>query len=98
MESLYLYCSAAQRGTPHKESARSTAFTYHTTQNSNIVATLVHAAKRVGAWLNQSSDRRERAYEEAYLAESTDRYDLEYRMRELARANPQPSWMSGLSR
>ncbi len=42
----------------------STAFTYHTTQNSNIIATLVHAAKRVGAWLNQSSDRRERAYEE----------------------------------
>ena len=76
----------------------STAFTYHTTHNSNIIATLVHAAKRVGAWLNHSSDRRERAYEEAYLAESTDRYDLEYRMRELARANPQPSWMSGLSR
>ncbi len=76
----------------------STTFTYHTTQNNNIIATLAQVAKRVGTWLAQSSDHRERAYEEAYLAESTDRYDLEYRMRELARANPQPSWMSGLSR
>ena len=76
----------------------STAFTYHTTQNNNIVATLVHAAKRLGTWLAQNSDHRERASEEAYLAESTDRYDLEDRMRELARANPQPRWMSGLSR
>ena len=76
----------------------STAFTYHTTQNNNIVATLVHAAKRLGTWLAQNSDHRERAYEEAYLAESTDRYDLEYRMRELSRAHPQPSWMSGLGR
>ena len=33
-------------------------------------------------------ERRERAYEEAYLAESTDRYDLEYRMRELASPRP----------
>ncbi|MBG6221240.1 MULTISPECIES: DUF3563 family protein [unclassified Janthinobacterium] len=76
----------------------STAFTYHTTQHNNIVATLILTAKRLGTWLKQRSERRERAVEEAYLAESTDRYDLEYRMRELARANPQPSWMSGLSR
>ncbi|OFJ50264.1 hypothetical protein BA896_014785 [Janthinobacterium lividum] len=59
---------------------------------------MVLTAKRLGTWLKQRSERRERAVEEAYLAESTDRYDLEYRMRELARANPQPSWMSGLSR
>ena len=30
----------------------STAFTYHTTQNNHIVATLAHAAKRLGALLN----------------------------------------------
>nr|WP_242404671.1 DUF3563 family protein [Janthinobacterium agaricidamnosum] len=52
----------------------------------------------MAAFLSGGSDHRERAYEEAYLAESTDRYDLEFRMRELARANPQPSWMTGLGR
>ena len=76
----------------------STAFTYHTTQNNNFIATLAQAAKRLGNWLVLNGDHRERAYEEAYLAESTDRYDLEYRMRELSRAHPQPSWMSGLGR
>lgn len=53
---------------------------------------------RVYAALAQTADDRERAYEEAYLAESSDRYDLEFRMRELARANPQPYWMAGLHR
>lgn len=35
--------------------------------------------------LTESSKRREREREEAYLAESTDIYDLEYRIRELDR-------------
>ena len=76
----------------------STTFMYHSTPSNNIVATLTSIVKGITAFLSQGPDHRERAYEEAYLAESTDRYDLEYRMRELARANPQPSWMSGLSR
>ncbi|KAB8042514.1 DUF3563 family protein [Janthinobacterium aquaticum] len=75
-----------------------TTFSYHTTNSNNIVATLAAVLKRASAYLLQSDDHRERAYEEAYLAESTDRYDLEYRMRELSRSNPHPSWMSGLSR
>ncbi|MFM9434777.1 hypothetical protein ACFDR9_001839 [Janthinobacterium sp. CG_23.3] len=53
---------------------------------------------RAKAALAQSAESRERAYEEAYLSESVDRYDLEFRMRELARANPQPYWMTGLGR
>ena len=76
----------------------STTFSYHSTQSNNIVATVATALKRLGAYLSHSTDHRERAYEEAYLAESADRYDLEFRMRELARANPQPTWMSGLGR
>ncbi|MET3130074.1 hypothetical protein AAKU55_000315 [Oxalobacteraceae bacterium GrIS 1.11] len=53
---------------------------------------------RIGAFLAHGAERRECSYEEAYLAESSDRYDLEFRMRELARANPQPYWMTGLGR
>ena len=53
---------------------------------------------RAYAALTQSAETRERAYEDAYLSESVDRYDLEFRMRELARANPQPYWMTGLGR
>ena len=40
------------------------------------------------------SERRERERRDAYLAESTDLYDLEYRMRELDRnTQPVPAWM-----
>ncbi len=53
---------------------------------------------RVHTALTQTPEDRERAYEEAYLSESVDRYDLEFRMRELSRANPQPLWMAGLHR
>ncbi len=76
----------------------STTFIYHSTPSNHLVAALSNIVKAIGAFLSQSPDHRERAYEEAYLAESTDRYDLEYRMRELSRAHPQPSWMSGLGR
>jgi hypothetical protein len=41
----------------------------------------------IRASLAQSADDRERAREEAYLAEATDQYDLEFRMRELDRKN-----------
>ena len=36
-------------------------------------------------FLSKNSEQREREREEAYLAQSTDRYDLEYRMRKLDR-------------
>jgi hypothetical protein len=42
-------------------------------------------------YLAESPERREREREDAYLAESTDIYDLEYRMRELDRRNRQRS-------
>lgn len=45
--------------------------------------------------LLESSERREQERKEAYLAGSTDLYDLEYRMRELERQDRrQPAWMS----
>jgi hypothetical protein len=46
--------------------------------------------------LTESSECREWRRREAYLAESTDIYDLEYRMRELDRKDQsKPAWMSG---
>lgn len=65
---------------------------------ADAVSTVRAALSRVRTFLTQSAEHRERAYEEAYLSESVDRYDLEFRMRELARANPQPYWMTGLGR
>lgn len=41
----------------------------------------------------ESTERRERERREAYLAQSTDIYDLEYRLRELDREFT-PPWMS----
>lgn len=47
----------------------------------------------------ESGERREWKRREAYLAESTDIYDLEYRMRELDRKDQsKPAWMSGAAR
>ena len=44
----------------------------------------------------ESSERREWKRREAYLAESTDIYDLEFRMRKLDRQDQsKPAWMSG---
>lgn len=46
-------------------------------------------------YLAQSAEARQRARDEAYLAEALDCYDLEYRMRELDRARNSPShWMN----
>lgn len=46
--------------------------------------------------LAESPERRERERQEAYLAESTDLYDLEYRIRQLDRVDRSSApWMGG---
>ncbi|NRR30672.1 DUF3563 family protein [Oxalobacteraceae bacterium] len=50
---------------------------------------------RVAGLLNYDAEQRARARDEAYLAESGDRYELEFRMRELERAPHQVHWMHG---
>ena len=47
-------------------------------------------------FLTKSFDQREKERHDAYLAEATDIYDLEYRMKKLdRRASPRhPSWLS----
>lgn len=81
----------------------------HTADSSSL--TFAHAArvviKRAAAsvrahvadictYLAQSSEERQRAREEAYLAEAVDRYDLEFRMRELDRGRTsQSQWRTG---
>ena len=76
----------------------STTFMYHSTPSNNIVATLTGIVKGISAFLSQSPDHRERAYEEAYLAESTDRYDLEFRMRKQDRSHGGSYWSNGNNR
>lgn len=51
---------------------------------------------RLFLFLTQSSEAREKERDEAYLAESVDIYDLEFRQRELDRmkARRHPGWMS----
>ncbi|SAK54778.1 hypothetical protein AWB78_01416 [Caballeronia calidae] len=51
---------------------------------------------RIFLFLTKSADQRDRARDDAYLAEATDIYDLEYRMKKLDRraATRHPSWMS----
>ena len=47
--------------------------------------------------LVETPERREREGQEAYLAESTDRHDLEYRIQQLDRGNSSSApWMRGL--
>ena len=49
---------------------------------------------RLFVLLAKSADQREKEREDAYLAEATDLYDLEFRMRSLDRQKAQPaSWM-----
>lgn len=43
------------------------------------------AAAQLLTYIGQSTEERERKRQEAYLAQATDRYDLEYRIRELDR-------------
>jgi hypothetical protein len=51
---------------------------------------------RIFLFLTKSADERDRARDDAYLAEATDIYDLEYRMKKLDQrgAARQPSWMT----
>ena len=51
---------------------------------------------RIFLFLTKSADQRDRERNDAYLAEATDIYDLEYRMKKLDQraAGRQPSWMS----
>ncbi|SAL70345.1 hypothetical protein AWB71_04269 [Caballeronia peredens] len=51
---------------------------------------------RIFLFLTKSADQRDRERDDAYLAEATDIYDLEYRMKKLDQrvAARHPSWMS----
>ncbi len=66
----------------------------------DAVAAASHAVyallARVAVFFSVDSEQRARARQEAYLAESADRYELEYRMRELDRAEAKPYWLTGM--
>ena len=51
---------------------------------------------RLFLFLTQTAEERQKAYHDAYLAEATDLYDLEFRMRKLDRdaAIARPSWQT----
>jgi len=51
---------------------------------------------RIFLFLTKSADQRDRERDDAYLAEATDIYDLEYRMKKLDQRVTvrHPSWMS----
>jgi hypothetical protein len=53
--------------------------------SQELVAALRAAIAQLATYIGQSADERELKYQEAYLAQATDRYDLEYRIRELDR-------------
>lgn len=78
-----------------------TAHTHHAdfaAESHGTVLTAVRAfLTRVHKFLTDDGFERDRASREAYLAESTDRYDLELRMRELDRPQAQSYWMTGLN-
>lgn len=59
------------------------------------IAASTHAAlEYIGNAFTRSMEEGRREHDEAYLAESTDRFDLERRMRELDRGYPEKlSWM-----
>ncbi len=50
---------------------------------------------RLFLFLTKSADERKKERDDAYLAEATDLYDLEYRMRKLDRdaATPSTAWL-----
>lgn len=62
---------------------------------TNAVSALLARAVK---FFSIDSEQRERERREDYLAESADRYQLEYRMRELDRAEPQQYWLTGRGR
>lgn len=50
-----------------------------------LATALRTAAAQLATYIGQSTEERELKRQEAYLAQATDRYDLEYRIRELDR-------------
>jgi hypothetical protein len=55
----------------------------------------MYLLSRLFLFLTKSADELAKEREEAYLAEATDLYDLEFRLRRLdrAKATRHPSWM-----
>jgi hypothetical protein len=53
---------------------------------------------RIGKLFSIDAEQRDRERQEACLARSADRYELEYHMREFDRAAPGPYWLTGLGR
>jgi hypothetical protein len=53
--------------------------------SQELVTALRTATAQLATYIGQSAEERELKYQEAYLAQATDRYDLEYRIRELDR-------------
>lgn len=53
--------------------------------SQELVTALRAAVAQLATYIGQSAEERELKYQEAYLAQATDRYDLEYRIRELDR-------------
>ncbi|KMY85073.1 Flp pilus assembly protein CpaB [Candidatus Paraburkholderia calva] len=53
-------------------------------------------SSRIFLFLTKSADQRDRERDDAYLAEATDIYDLEYRMKALDKRKVarQPVWQS----
>jgi hypothetical protein len=57
----------------------------------------MYLLSRLFLFLTKSADERAKARGDAYLAEATDLYDLEFRMRKLDReaaTRRHPSWLS----
>ncbi|MEM5370671.1 DUF3563 family protein [Paraburkholderia azotifigens] len=56
----------------------------------------MYLISRLFLFLAKSYDQRAKEHNDAYLAEATDLYDLEFRMRKIDREGQmrQPSWMS----
>jgi hypothetical protein len=56
----------------------------------------MYLLSRLFLFLTKTPDQRDRERDDAYLAEATDIYDLEYRMKNLDRRGSQrhPSWLA----
>lgn len=56
----------------------------------------MYLLSRLFLFLTKSADQRDKERSDAYLAEATDIYDLEYRMKKLDRnaSTRQPSWLA----
>ncbi|SAL39298.1 DUF3563 family protein [Caballeronia humi] len=56
----------------------------------------MYLLSRLFLFLTKSPDQRDRERDDAYLAEATDIYDLEYRMKKMDRRGSKrhPSWLA----